>query len=260
LTVHPSHFMKSGLARSFALSVAGHAVLGAVAARTLVASGPMATWSEPRVVSVSLWHPETTPPEPEAPPPGNEKPVARPTLAPSPDVEVRHLRMQSVRTNPGELPAIDAVAEIPMSPGCAGMTWVLGAPEKPTASEVLPGSGPGGRCGPPSPMGDNHPPSYPEAARRAGAQGTVWLALELDEDGAVIAVRQTVSSGHAALDEAAAAAARSWRFEPATLDGVPTASCVSVPVRFGLAEPFVLNKDDGNAKIFGFSHNNGGMQ
>lgn len=60
--------------------------------------------------------------------------------------------------------------------------------------------------------GTDRPPTYPPLARRRGWEGTVLLGIDCDADGAVQSVRVLRSSGHAVLDEAAAAAVRQWRF------------------------------------------------
>jgi protein TonB len=44
------------------------------------------------------------------------------------------------------------------------------------------------------------------------------------------------SSGHAVLDQAAEAAVRGWRFQPATRGGVPVAAPADVPFRFRLQD------------------------
>lgn len=49
---------------------------------------------------------------------------------------------------------------------------------------------------------------YPEAAVRAGLEGTVHLLIRLDADGSVREVSVAASSGHAVLDDAAMRAAR----------------------------------------------------
>ena len=43
-------------------------------------------------------------------------------------------------------------------------------------------------------------------------------------------------SGHAALDEAALAAVRVWRFVPAMRGGFPVAAVAEVPIRFTLTD------------------------
>jgi len=95
------------------------------------------------------------------------------------------------------------------------------------------GRGAGGLIGPGS-DGGNLPPEYPQAARRAGQQGTVIVLASCSATGAVEDVALAQSSGFPLLDEAALEAVRHWTFAPATLDGVAVASFVRVPVDFVL--------------------------
>jgi TonB family protein len=74
-------------------------------------------------------------------------------------------------------------------------------------------------------------PIYPEAARSAGVGGTVALQLDVAADGHVAGVRITRAAGFG-LDEAAAAAARTFKFKPATHDGRPIAATVLFDQRF----------------------------
>jgi periplasmic protein TonB len=79
-------------------------------------------------------------------------------------------------------------------------------------------------------------PPYPGSARRQGIEGDVILQLSVDEAGKLISVSVARGSGHRALDEAAIAAVKQWRFEPAVVDGRPVAAVAELPVRFRLAE------------------------
>jgi protein TonB len=74
-------------------------------------------------------------------------------------------------------------------------------------------------------------PLTPEI-RLSAAQGRVVLRVLVRADGAVAEARVEVSSGHAALDDAALRACYAWRFEPATRDGRPVDAWVLIPVRF----------------------------
>ena len=78
-------------------------------------------------------------------------------------------------------------------------------------------------------------PVYPEAERKAGVEGSVLLACEVGADGTVtkLAAEQEVP-GHPAFTEAALAAVRQWRFEPAREGGKAVACAVKIPVRFKL--------------------------
>jgi protein TonB len=72
--------------------------------------------------------------------------------------------------------------------------------------------------------------AYPEEAFAQGIQGTVVVELVVDEEGRVAhaEVRESVP----ALDAAALASVRGWRFTPARLAGEPIVSTASAPVAF----------------------------
>ena len=77
-------------------------------------------------------------------------------------------------------------------------------------------------------------PSYPASARRLGIQGTSLLRVFVGPDGKVTDIVVQESAGHPDLDEAAAAAVRRWRFEPARRGTDPVAMWVLLPVEFHL--------------------------
>ena len=62
-------------------------------------------------------------------------------------------------------------------------------------------------------------PVYPLGARKRGETGTVLLRVELDETGRLVASDVARTSGFSRLDEAAVAAVKSWRCQPAMRDG-----------------------------------------
>jgi len=62
-------------------------------------------------------------------------------------------------------------------------------------------------------------PSYPQIARNAHVSGIVTVYLEIDETGAVVTVQRT--DGPQLLRQAAADAARKWKFKPTLVDGQP---------------------------------------
>ena len=80
----------------------------------------------------------------------------------------------------------------------------------------------------------NPEPEYPWASRRAGEEGRVVLKVEVSASGIVEAIEVADSSGHRRLDEAALAAVRQWRFEPARIGDQTIATTVNVPVTFKL--------------------------
>ena len=76
-------------------------------------------------------------------------------------------------------------------------------------------------------------PEYSEEARKARHQGSVMLALEIDQDGKPRNIRVVRSLG-LGLDERAVEAVSQWRFKPGLLNGRPVNSPVSVEVSFRL--------------------------
>jgi len=80
----------------------------------------------------------------------------------------------------------------------------------------------------------NTPPSYPENARRNGWEGRVLVRVEVSADGRPISTAIAKSSGYGVLDQSALRAVKSWRFQPRTVAGIPTAGSVEVPVNFAL--------------------------
>lgn len=80
----------------------------------------------------------------------------------------------------------------------------------------------------------NASPVYPADALSAGVQGRVLLKVDVQKDGGVSSARIEASSGHPSLDQAALAAVRNWRFDPARRAGIAVAYEVLVPVRFSI--------------------------
>ena len=75
-------------------------------------------------------------------------------------------------------------------------------------------------------------PRYPESARKAGAQGTTLLKLQVLENGKVGEVQIERSAGHVDLDNAAVDAVKRWLFQPARMGTIPVAVWVLLPVKF----------------------------
>ena len=76
-------------------------------------------------------------------------------------------------------------------------------------------------------------PEYPEFARRAGVEGTVWIKILVDKQGkpkkAVV-----VRSDNELLNESAMQAAMQWLFIPAVMNNGPVTVWVAIPFRFQL--------------------------
>lgn len=79
-------------------------------------------------------------------------------------------------------------------------------------------------------------PAYPEAERRLGREGTVYLRVLVASSGAVERVVVAESSGRESFDEAAREAAERWRFSPARRGERPISAWVMVPVEFRLED------------------------
>jgi len=76
------------------------------------------------------------------------------------------------------------------------------------------------------------PPMYPQMARTQRVSGDVTIDALIDVNGRVSATR--VISGPTLLHEAAMGAMRQWKYQPATLNGIPTATHLIVTVQFRL--------------------------
>ena len=77
-------------------------------------------------------------------------------------------------------------------------------------------------------------PRYPEAARRAGAQGVTLLKVNVLKNGRVGAVLIEKSAGFRELDLSAMEAVKKWLFEPARRGKKPVQVWVLLPVKFEL--------------------------
>jgi TonB family protein len=64
-------------------------------------------------------------------------------------------------------------------------------------------------------------------------EGKVRLSLTISAEGKVVDVKVLESLGHG-CDEAAVAIARTYEFTPATRDGQPVATTITIGIRFAL--------------------------
>ena len=74
------------------------------------------------------------------------------------------------------------------------------------------------------------PPLYPDIARTQHLSGNVQIDASIDANGNVGDMK--VLSGPTLLHQAALTAVKQWKFQPAELDGKPTAMHLTVTVRF----------------------------
>lgn len=85
---------------------------------------------------------------------------------------------------------------------------------------------------PPKPV-SRKAPQYPDRARKKGISGRVVLSVLIDASGNVSDVRVVESEPPGVFDEAAVAAVKTWRFQPAMYEGNPVAIRVTQPLSFG---------------------------
>ena len=78
-------------------------------------------------------------------------------------------------------------------------------------------------------------PKYPEIARKAGIEGTVYLRIAIDSTGTVVDVK-VVKGVHELLDKAAVEAAWHWKYYPAKQRDMPVGVWIGQPVTFRLTE------------------------
>ena len=76
-------------------------------------------------------------------------------------------------------------------------------------------------------------PAYPEIARRAGVEGTVWLKVWVDKEGKVRKA-EILKSDADIFNQPAINAAMQWVFTPALMKNGPVSVWVSIPFRFKL--------------------------
>jgi protein TonB len=225
-----------------AASIAIHAALLAVVlapfARTAVAPVPRSV--EVRLLATALPARAAAPAQPGPPPRARPTPRLPPPKTPAP-----------ARFDPPALPAPAAPATAPTvvlaaarpAPEAPQVAAARAAAVQASAIEPLaaPASAQDVRAAPAAPPSLSPPslldhalPEYPWMSRRLRESGRVLLDIVVGTDGRAQAVSVAQTSGHPRLDDAAAAAARGWRFEPAREGDRPVVASVRVPVVFDL--------------------------
>lgn len=183
-------------------------------------------------IPVELTAPRSEPREPlgREPAPPTPRPVLRPAVplpsAPRADVPPapRQVPSENVAPEPSETAPREATAPAANA----------------SVASIPPSAAAGARITTPArPRGGYQVrPSYPMAAREAGAQGTTLLRIHIEADGRVGEVHVQESAGHLALDQAAVDAVVRWRFEPARSGSDAVAIWVLIPVEFQLTSDF----------------------
>ncbi len=173
---------------------------------------------EPPPVVVQLLTP-VPPPKPEPPRPEQPKPEpAKPDIRPEP-------RPEPAKIEPPPAPAA-APQPAPVAPP---------APPAPPPPPAPPVAKPSARTEvsiSASYAAANRKPEYPKMSLRLGEQGTVVLTVMVKSDGSAGDVEVKSTSGFTRLDRAAADAVKTWRFNPATVDGKAVDKSYEVPITF----------------------------
>ena len=78
----------------------------------------------------------------------------------------------------------------------------------------------------------NVAPEFPAGALEKGLAGVVTVAYTVDVEGKTQDVSVESSEPPGVFDQAATNAVKRWRFEPATVDGVPTEARLRISIRF----------------------------
>jgi len=166
----------------------------------------------------------TTAPEPVAPP--RPAPVARALPKQRDRARLRTAEPEaSVALEP--LPPATAPADAaPASPTGAGEAVALGASAVGSQRAAAPLAA--------FRLERHVAPVYPRSARAAGAEGTSLLRVHVTRSGRVDGIRIERSAGDAALDRAAEAAVRRWRFAAPVPSEDPAGVWVLAPIEFRL--------------------------
>jgi protein TonB len=176
--------------------------------------------------------------EPTAPKPARTVPIRQETPREVPPVTQNLLVSSAPVTSPAEPVApplpIEKAPTGPVTDNSSGVTMALSVP----ASNSDGGAGSMLLTGDLSVTCPERPsPTYPKLSARLGEQGKTILLVELDELGRVINVAIKKKSGVARLDEAAIAAVKTWRCNPAKRNGVAVRAVALQPFNFILKGP-----------------------
>jgi protein TonB len=214
---------------AIALAVTLHLVVGGAsmsirpAKRATVSTTSVAVESPPEVLAEDI---------PAVPPPTTTPPPPPPATSPN--------RPAAANAAPSTSPAAAAVPPgLQPTSFAAGGSGAGGGGFGAGGGQALPSSTPQAKTTvsptvTPARAVSRPPPRYPPAARRDGLTGVVTLAIQVGEQGSILAVRVVDSDPVGVFDAAALESVRAWRFEPATRDGVPVTTWVRQTIRFTL--------------------------
>ena len=177
---------------------------------------------------------------PQAPPRTVRKETAPPPIPPKPAQAVAQRVERSSATHSGNVGsktsglgrAEAATGSGAMNAGGAGIGTGAGSAG---SGAGVQGSAVGQAAGDGPAVPTHQPkPAYPAFARRLGHEGKVLVRIHVLSSGEVADASVATSSGFSALDEAALAAVKRWRFRPAQRAGRAVDATLNVPITFKL--------------------------
>ena len=178
----------------------------------------------PKTIEQPVAKPIPVPPRPQ--------PVAAPAPTPQPQP------IPSKVSTPTEVAQATPVAPVsaPTAPTPPAPTRVEAppAPAPPSPAPVVTAPSKTDVSIPASYSASNQKPIYPNMSKRLGEQGTVVLRVLVKADGSAGEVEVKSSSNYSRLDQAAIDAVKTWRFNPAKIDGKATDEWYQVPIPFKL--------------------------
>ena len=179
----------------------------------------------PKTIEQPVAKPTPVPPRPQ--------PVAAPAPTPQPQPS------PSKVSTPTEVAQAAPVAPVsaptaPTPPAPRAEAPPAPAPPSPAPAPVVTAPSKTDVSIPASYSASNQKPIYPNMSKRLGEQGTVVLRVLVKADGSAGEVEVKSSSNYSRLDQAAIDAVKTWRFNPAKIDGKATDEWYQVPIPFKL--------------------------
>jgi periplasmic protein TonB len=211
---HPAALRTTRFWSGAGTAVTIHALLAAIAMVGLADSAPSPAPEMP-MLSVRLLSEQTS--QLQAPAPRPAKPVAPPHSPPL-------LASAAPTKTPSAFTVAAAPAEQAVSETPAPASPAKAAPDAPLVEARFDAD-----------YLSNPKPPYPNASRRLGEAGTVYLRVQVSADGNAMQVDVKTSSGFPRLDQAAVDTVSRWHFIPARRGHAQVVSWVVVPVVFSFS-------------------------
>lgn len=177
----------------------------------------------PKTIEQPVAKPTPVPPRPQ--------PVAAPAPTPQPQPSPSKVSTPTEVAQAAPVAPVSApTAPTPPAPRAEATP----APAPPSPAPVVTAPSKTDVSIPASYSSSNQKPIYPNMSKRLGEQGTVVLRVLVKADGSAGEVEVKSSSNYSRLDQAAIEAVKTWRFNPAKIDGKATDEWYQVPIPFKL--------------------------